>query len=131
MNIGTVSAKSNLPAKTIRYYEEIALVNPSRLENGYRDYSENDLHRLLFLQRARNLGFTIEECRTLLSLYDDKNRASADVKSVALGKIEEIDLKIAELRSLRMTLAALADHCHGDNRPDCPIIDDLAGRRDG
>ncbi|GKX35174.1 MAG: Cu(I)-responsive transcriptional regulator [Rhizobiaceae bacterium MnEN-MB40S] len=131
MNIGTVSAKSNLPAKTIRYYEEIALVSPSRLENGYRDYSENDIHRLRFLQRARNLGFTIEECRTLLSLYDDKNRASADVKSVALGKIEEIDLKIAELRSLRMTLAALADHCHGDNRPDCPIIDDLAGRRDG
>ncbi|MEO4041883.1 Cu(I)-responsive transcriptional regulator [Hoeflea sp. CAU 1731] len=130
MNIGTVSAKSNLPAKTIRYYEEIALVSPSRRENGYREYSENDLHRLRFLQRARNLGFTIEECRMLLSLYDDKNRASADVKSVALGKIEEVDRKIAELRSLRMTLAALADHCHGDNRPDCPIIDDLAGRRD-
>ena len=130
MNIGAASERSNLPAKTIRYYEDIALIKPSRLDNGYREYSENDLHRLRFLQRARSLGFTIEECRTLLSLYDDKNRASADVKSIALGKIEEIDRKLAELHSLRTTLASLAEHCHGDGRPDCPIIDDLAGRRD-
>lgn len=130
MNISAASERSNLPAKTIRYYEEIALIKPSRLDNGYREYSDNDLHRLRFLQRARSLGFTIEECRSLLSLYDDNNRASADVKSIALGKIQEIDRKIAELRSLRATLASLADHCHGDARPDCPIIDDLAGRRD-
>lgn len=130
MNIGAASERSNLPAKTIRYYEEIALIKPVRLDNGYREYSDNDLHRLRFLQRARSLGFTIEECRTLLSLYEDKHRASADVKSIAQSKIEEIDRKIAELRSLRTTLASLADDCHGDNRPDCPIIDDLAGRRD-
>jgi len=130
MNIGTAAEKSSLPAKTIRYYEDIALIKPARRGNGYRDYSDTDIHRLRFLQRARSLGFTIEECRTLLSLYDDDHRASADVKSVALGKIAEIDRKIDELRSLRMTLAALADHCHGDNRPECPIIDDLAGCND-
>jgi Cu(I)-responsive transcriptional regulator len=130
MNISLAAEKSSLPAKTIRYYEDIALIKPARLDNGYRDYSETDVHRLRFLQRARGLGFTIEECRTLLSLYDDKNRASADVKSVALGKIGEIDRKIEELRSLRMTLASLADHCHGDDRPECPIIDDLAGHHD-
>ena len=130
MNIGMAAERANLPAKTIRYYEDIALVKPARLGNGYREYSENDVHRLRFLQRARSLGFTIEECRTLLSLYDDKSRASADVKAVALGKIDEIDHKIIELQSLRLTLASLARHCHGDDRPDCPIIDDLAGRND-
>lgn len=127
MNIGTAADQANLPPKTIRYYEEIGLVTPSRAENGYRDYSENDVHRLRFLQRSRSLGFTIDECRLLLSLYDDKNRASADVKAVALEKVTEIDRKIAELQSLRDTLAMLAKHCHGDGRPDCPIIDDLAG----
>ena len=130
MNIGMAAEQANLPTKTIRYYEDIELVKPARLDNGYREYSENDIHRLRFLQRARSLGFTIEECRTLLSLYDDKSRASADVKAVALGKIDEIDQKIGELQSLRATLAALARHCHGDDRPDCPIIDDLAGRND-
>ena len=130
MNIGTASVRARLPAKTIRYYEDIALVTPSRRDNGYREYSENDVHRLRFLQRARSLGFTIEECRTLLSLYGDKSRASADVKAIALRKIEEIDRKIAELQSLRLTLASLAQHCHGDERPDCPIIDDLSGRYD-
>jgi len=127
MNIGTASEQANLPPKTIRYYEEIGLVAPARAGNGYRDYSDNDVHRLRFLQRSRSLGFTIDECRLLLSLYDDKNRASADVKAVALEKVEEIDRKIAELQSLRDTLATLAKHCHGDGRPDCPIIDDLAG----
>ena len=127
MNIGQAAQHANLPPKTIRYYEEIGLVTPSRAENGYRDYSENDVHRLRFLQRSRSLGFTIDECRLLLSLYDDKNRASADVKAVALEKVTEIDRKIADLQSLRDTLATLAKHCHGDGRPDCPIIDDLAG----
>ncbi len=127
MNIGTAAEQANLPPKTIRYYEEIGLIAPSRADNGYRDYSDKDVHRLRFLQRSRSLGFTIDECRHLLSLYDDKHRASADVKSMALEKVEEIDRKIAELQSLRDTLATLARHCHGDGRPDCPIIDDLAG----
>ncbi|MAS05972.1 MAG: Cu(I)-responsive transcriptional regulator [Ahrensia sp.] len=127
MNIGAASEQANLPPKTIRYYEEIGLVTPSRAENGYRDYSDKDVHRLRFLQRSRSLGFTIDECRHLLSLYDDQHRASADVKAMALEKVGEIDRKIAELQSLRDTLATLARHCHGDGRPDCPIIDDLAG----
>ena len=127
MNIKDAAAASGLPAKTIRYYEEIGLVTPSRAENGYRDYSDKDVHRLRFLQRSRSLGFTIDECRHLLSLYDDQHRASADVKAMALEKVGEIDRKIAELQSLRDTLATLARHCHGDGRPDCPIIDDLAG----
>ena len=126
MNIGAVAERANLPPKTIRYYEDIELVIPARLENGYRDYNENDMHRLRFLQRARSLGFTIEECRLLLSLYDDEHRASADVKAIAMGKIEEIDRKIAELKSLKTTLTALAKHCHGDDRPECPIIQELA-----
>lgn len=127
MNIGTASRKSSLPTKTIRYYEDIDLIRPSRAGNGYRDYDDSDVSRLQFLQRARALGFTIEECRQLLSLYDDRNRSSADVKAMALSKVAEVDRKIVALKSLRKTLATLADHCHGDHRPDCPIIDDLAG----
>ena len=126
MNIGHAANLSQLPPKTIRYYEEIALINPARAENGYRDYSEGDVHRLRFLQRARGLGFSISECRLLLSLYEDENRASHDVKSLALDKISEIDRKIVELQSLRETLSDLAKHCNGDNKPDCPIIEDLA-----
>lgn len=128
MNIGDAADLASLPPKTIRYYEDIELVSPRRAENGYRDYSDADVHRLRFLQRARSLGFTIEECRLLLSLYDDKDRASADVKAVAEAKIAEIDRKIIELSSLRSTLANLAEQCHGDHRPDCPILEDLVGR---
>jgi Cu(I)-responsive transcriptional regulator len=127
MNIGDVADKTGLPAKTIRYYEDIKLVKPSRAANGYRDYADADIHRLAFIQRSRSLGFTIEECRLLLSLYEDKDRASADVKTLALEKIEEIDRKVKELQSLKSTLKSLADHCHGDDRPECPIIDDIAG----
>ncbi len=130
MNIGMAAEQANLPAKTIRYYEDIALIRPARAENGYRDYSEQDVHRLRFLQRARSLGFTIEECRLLLSLYDDEHRASADVKAIATDKIREIDRKIKELQSLRTTLQSLASHCHGDSLPACPIIDDLSGKHD-
>ena len=128
MNIGEASRQSDLPAKTIRYYEDIDLVNPDRADNGYRDYSSNDVHRLRFLQRSRSLGFTIEECRTLLSLYQDDQRASADVKAIANQKISEIDRKIKELQSLKKTLTTLANNCHGNDKPDCPIIDNLAGR---
>jgi MerR family transcriptional regulator, copper efflux regulator len=131
VNIGAAAEKANLPAKTIRYYEDIKLIKPSRAENGYREYSEQDVHRLRFLQRSRSLGFSIEECRLLLSLYEDENRASADVKAIAAEKICEIERKISELNSLKTTLESLVNHCHGDNRPDCPIIDDLSGKSPG
>jgi Cu(I)-responsive transcriptional regulator len=127
MNIGKASALSGLPAKTIRYYEEIGLVVPNRLANGYRDYDDGQMHRLQFVHRARGLGFTIEECRLLLSLYDDTHRSSGDVKALATAKIAEIDRRMEELRAMRRTLSHLAETCHGDDRPDCPILDDLAG----
>ncbi len=127
MNIGQAAQFSGLPAKTIRYYESIDLVVPDRAGNGYRDYSEKDVHQLSFVQRARSLGFSIEECRLLLSLYRDDQRASADVKRLALNKIDEIERKVLELQSLKTTLSKLAKHCQGNNKPDCPIIDDLAG----
>ena len=127
MNIGEVSSLCNLPAKTIRFYEDIGLVRPDRRENGYRDFSERDIHKLRFLQRARSLGFSVDECRVLLSLYEDEHRKSADVRSLALDHLQRIDRKLAELRSLRRTLADLVEACHGDHRPDCPILDDLAG----
>lgn len=127
MNIGTAAEKSGLPPKTIRYYEEIGLLKADRAGNGYRDYSTADVHRLRFLQRSRSLGFSVEECRQLLSLYGDKERESADVKAIAQTKLSEIDRKIAELASLRDLLSHLVHNCHGDERPDCPIIDGLAG----
>jgi Cu(I)-responsive transcriptional regulator len=128
MNIGTVSEKSGLPAKTIRYYEDIGLIAPDRRDNGYRDYSMEDVHRLRFLQRSRSLGFSVEECRQLLSLYSDRDRESAEVKAIASTKLGEIDRKIAELQGLRDMLGHLVANCHGDNRPECPIIDGLSGR---
>lgn len=129
MNIGQAAEKSGLPAKTIRYYEDIELIKPGRAGNGYRDYSDEDIHRLCFLQRSRSLGFSIEECRLLLSLYDDEDRASADVMDIAKKKISLIDQKITELKSLKSTLSVLIKNCHGDSRPDCPILDDLAGKQ--
>ncbi|CDX19909.1 DNA-binding transcriptional activator of copper-responsive regulon genes [Mesorhizobium sp. ORS 3324] len=127
MNIGIASERSGLPSKTIRYYEDIGLVRPARTGSGYRDYSPIDIHELRFLQRARSLGFSVDECRQLLSLYQDRNRESADVKAIAEAKVAEIDRKIAELASLRRLLNHLVEHCQGDDRPDCPIIDELAG----
>lgn len=127
MNIGDASERSSLPAKTIRYYEDIGLLKPGRSENGYRDYSTSDVHRLKFLQRSRSLGFSVEECRQLLSLYGDTHRESADVKAMAEVKLGEVDRKIAELQSLRETLRHLVHNCHGDHRPECPILDELAG----
>ena len=128
MNIGTAADKSGLPAKTIRYYEDIGLMKPDRADNGYRDYSAADVHRLRFVQRSRSLGFSVEECRQLLSLYNDTERESADVKAIAESKLSEIDRKLEELTGLRDMLRHLVDNCHGDHRPDCPIIDGLAGR---
>lgn len=128
MNIGEAAAATGLNPKTIRYYEDIGLVRPDRRDNNYRDYSDKALHNLRFLARARALGFSIEDCRQLLSLYADKGRASADVRQLAESHITEIDAKIAELKSMRGTLSALVHACHGDHRPDCPILEDLAGR---
>jgi MerR family copper efflux transcriptional regulator len=127
MNIGDVAERSGLPAKTIRYYEDIGLIRPRRGGNGYRAFGESDVHRLAFLGRARSLGFSIEECRALLALYADQGRASGDVKQVAEGHLRQIDRKIAELEAMRATLADLVHRCHGDGRPDCPILEDLAG----
>ena len=126
MNIGDAAQQSGLPAKTIRYYEEIGLIAPHRSGNGYRDFSVTDLHNLVFLARARSLGFTIEECRALLALYTDKSRASADVKRIARTHLAQIDDKIAELQSMRSTLSDLVDACAGDHRPECPILAGLA-----
>ena len=127
MNIGEAAAQSGMPAKTIRYYEEIGLIAPaSRTEGGYRDYGHNDIQTLLFLRRARDLGFTIKDCSDLLSLYQDRDRASSDVKAMAQRRVEDIDRKILELKGMRRTLVHLMDKCHGDDRPDCPILEDLA-----
>ncbi len=126
MNIGKASKRSSLPAKTIRYYEDVALIKPSRDTNGYRDFSEQDVHKLLFLSRARALGFTIEDCRDLLGLWENQSRASADVKDIARGHLAIIDIKIADLTNMRETLSHLVDSCNGDDRPDCPIIEKLA-----
>lgn len=126
MNIGEVAKRAGLPAKTIRYYEEIGLIQPLRDTNGYRAFRESDLHKLAFLSRARALGFTIEDCRTLLALYADEGRASADVKSVAQDHLDRIDEKISQLQSMRATLSELVHACAGDSRPDCPILKDLA-----
>jgi len=126
MNIGDAGEASGLPAKTIRYYEEIGLIRPRRDANGYRAFAERDIHKLAFLARARALGFSIEECRALLDLYEDEGRASEDVKALAQGHLTRIDAKIAELQALRATLAQLVTACAGDHRPDCPILADLA-----
>jgi len=126
MNIGDAAERSGLPAKTIRYYEDIGLIRPARDRNGYRAFEENDVHKLAFLGRARSLGFTVEECRALLALYEDRERASADVKSIAAEHLNHIDEKIAELKVMRATLAHLVERCHGDGRPDCPILEGLA-----
>ncbi len=129
MSIGTVAAKSGLPAKTIRYYEDIGLLTPPRRDNGYRSYREQELHKLKFLHRARSLGFTIDEFRQLLSLYEDESRASSDVKALARQHLKEVDAKILELQGMKSTLETLNKSCRGDHRPDCPIIDDLASAR--
>jgi Cu(I)-responsive transcriptional regulator len=132
MNIGTVSERSGVPAKTIRYYESIGLIRAAeRRDNNYRDYSEADVQTLRFISRARSLGFSVKEVGALLTLWHDKHRASQDVKALALRHVEDIDRKIAELQGMRRTLVGLAEQCHGDARPDCPILEDLAGGKVG
>lgn len=127
MKIGDIAKKSGLPAKTVRYYESIGLIPPAaRAANGYRTYSESDLQILKFVQRARGLGFSVEDIASLLALWQDTHRASADVKALAVEHVARIEGKIRELESLRQALDHLAQRCHGDDRPECPIIDELA-----
>ena len=126
MNIKDAAERSGLPAKTIRYYEEIGLVRPLRGPNGYRRFRDSDLHKLGFLGRARSLGFSIEDCRTLLALWEDRGRASADVKQLAEGHLHRIEAKIAELQAMHATLSDLVTACAGDDRPDCPILAGLS-----
>lgn len=126
MNIGEVARRSGLPTKTIRYYEDIGLIRPLRSDNGYRSFRETDLHKLAFLGRARALGFSIDDCRTLLALYEDETRESAQVKELAQEHLQRIEDKIAKLMSMKATLTALVHECAGDGRPDCPILEDLA-----
>ena len=126
MNIGDVAARTGLPTKTIRYYEDIGLVTPQRDANGYRRFHEADMHKLGFVGRARALGFSIEECRDLLALYEDEDRASADVRQIAIGHLEEIERKITALSDMRDTLKGLVHACAGDHRPNCPILKELS-----
>lgn len=127
MNIGQAAKQSGLSAKMIRYYEATGLLQPAhRSESGYRLYGKDDLHTLAFIKRSRDLGFSLEEVGKLLTLWQDRQRASADVKALARQHIGELNQKIEELASLRDTLQELVEHCQGDDRPDCPILKDLA-----
>lgn len=126
MNISAASCAAGLPIKTVRYYSDIGLVNPSyRTQSGYRTYDAGTVRKLVLVRRAREFGFSISECRELLDLYGDKNRSSADVKRIATRRLEEIAEKQRELQSLHDELSLLVDACKGDDRPDCPIIDGL------
>lgn len=126
MKIGKAAAASGISERMIRHYEKIGLVAPAaRRDSGYRDYDQRDVHTLRFIGRARDLGFPIEEIRLLLALWQDRSRSSADVKALALVRAAELRRKERELHEMRRSLERLAANCHGDERPDCPIIQDL------
>ena len=130
MNIGQAAKNSGLSAKMIRYYESIGLLKAAaRTDSGYRLYSQDDLHTLAFIKRSRDLGFSLEEVGKLLTLWQDRGRASADVKALARQHICELNQKIEELSGLRDTLQDLVGHCQGNDRPDCPILRDLGSGR--
>ncbi len=132
MNIGQASKQSGVSQRMIRHYEAIGLVpKAARRQSGYRDYDERDVHTMRFIRRARDLGFPIEEIRQLLALWQDRSRASASVKALAMARAEELRRKEAEMRAMRRTLEDLARNCRGDDRPDCPILDDLAHSHEG
>ena len=127
MNIGQAAKASGVSAKMIRYYEQIKLIDAAdRTQASYRVYSENDIHTLKFIRRARDLGFSVEQMKTLLTLWRDKSRSSSDVKAIALEHVAELERKAAAIQAMSRTLKHLASHCHGDDRPDCPIIDEIA-----
>lgn len=127
MNIGDASRASGVSVKMIRYYESIGLIKPPpRTESGYRVYSDNDVHALRFISQARDLGFSVEQMEGLLALWRDRSRASADVKAIALQHIAALEAKARALQAMSNTLQHLADHCQGDDRPECPIIEGFA-----
>ena len=127
IDIGEAARASGVSARMIRHYEEIGLVPPAgRTAAGYRVYAPSDVHRLRFVKRARDLGFSMAEIGQLLALWNDRRRKSSEVKRLAMKHVAELERKIAELQSMRETLMQLAHHCHGDLRPDCPILEDLA-----
>jgi MerR family transcriptional regulator, copper efflux regulator len=128
MNIGAASRASGVSERMIRHYEKIGLIPPpARRDSGYRDYGEADVHRLRFIANARDLGFPIEEIRELLGLWADEQRASGEVKAMALARAEELGRKAQALEAMRATLLELASRCHGNDRPDCPIIARMSG----
>ena len=128
MNIGEAAAASGVSAKMIRHYEEQGFVpKAGRTLAGYRVYRDNDVHALRFIRRSRDLGFSLKEIKDLLGLWNNRRRASADVKRMAEKHVKDLDARIAEMQAMRRTLVNLTEHCHGDARPDCPILDDLAG----
>jgi MerR family copper efflux transcriptional regulator len=127
MNIGEAAQSSGVSVKRVRHYEAIGLLpKAKRTFSNYRVYSENDVHELRFIRRARDLGFSMDEIRELLGLWRNKSRSSAAVKRIAGRHVDDLKKKIAELQSMAQTLEHLTHHCHGDQRPDCPILDDLA-----
>lgn len=127
-NIGQAASTSGMSAKMIRHYEELGLIGPiSRSPAGYRHYSDQDLHTLAFIRRARDLGFSVDQIRTLLGLWRDRTRSSAEVKEIALTHVAALQEKAQALQDMADTLRHLAQHCHGDARPDCPILERLAG----
>jgi len=128
MKIGEAAERSSVSAKMIRYYESIGLLSPApRRDNSYRDFDERDVHDLRFIRRARSLGFSVEEITRLLALWRDKERPSREVKEIASAHIDALTQRIAELQSMVSTLRHLSSHCHGDQRPNCPILADLGG----
>ena len=127
MNIGKASKLSDLTVKAVRYYANIDLVKPKQdSQTGYRNYTEEDVLKLKFIGKARSFNFSIEECRDLLSLYENENRPSKEVKKITLEKISEIDKKLNDLKALRKELSHLANNCHGDDKPNCPILEALS-----
>ena len=127
MNIGKASKLSELTVKAVRYYDNIGLVKPNQnIFSGYREYNDEDVLKLKFVGKARKFNFSIDECRELLSLYENKSRPSKDVKKLTLEKISQIDKKLKQLQNLKDELSYLADNCHGDDRPNCPILDALS-----
>lgn len=127
MNIGAAAEATGVPPKTIRYYESIGLIPPAtRAENGYRHYTGFDIETLKFIQRTRHLGFSVKDVGGLLALWHDKDRTSASVKALALNHIFDVEQRIQELDTIRKTLIDLTERCHGDDRPECPILDEFA-----
>ena len=130
MNIGKAAKLSNLTVKTVRYYSDIGIINPKvNANNGYRDFSDSDLAKLQFLAKARKFDFSLNDCRELLALYKNTERSSKEVKALTIEKIAEIDTKLSELHILKNQLTSLASACHGDERPNCPILDALSDKK--